>query len=185
MTHICVGKRRLRQTQTMFMQTKDIQIPYQVYKKYWYIIAKYSWYIMNLRLVGRPPSLAIFGSDNGLSPGWRQAIIWTNDGILSVGPLWINFSEFLIKINTFSFKKMHFKMSSAKWQALCLGLFVLIRHQSEYCTKKIPQEVQVQHFLPPMNMSRGSQAAKLMDRHMNPLWQRQQVQMLIIPHGYR
>ena len=31
--------------------------------------------------------LTIVGSDNGLSPGRRQAIIWTNDGILSIGPL--------------------------------------------------------------------------------------------------
>ena len=31
--------------------------------------------------------LAISGPDNGLSPGRRQAIIWTNDGILSIGPL--------------------------------------------------------------------------------------------------
>ena len=29
----------------------------------------------------------IIGSDNGLLPGWRQAIIWTNDGILLIGPL--------------------------------------------------------------------------------------------------
>ena len=28
--------------------------------------------------------LTIIGSDNGLSPGRRQAIIWTNDGILSI-----------------------------------------------------------------------------------------------------
>ena len=27
--------------------------------------------------------LALIGSDNGLSPGRRQAIIWTNAGILS------------------------------------------------------------------------------------------------------
>ena len=27
------------------------------------------------------------GSDNGLSPGRRQAIIWTNAGILLIGPL--------------------------------------------------------------------------------------------------
>ena len=26
----------------------------------------------------------IIGSDNGLSPGWRQAIIWTNAGILLI-----------------------------------------------------------------------------------------------------
>ena len=46
----------------------------------------------------------IIGSDNGLSPGRRQAIIWTNAGILSTGPLGTNFSEILIEINTFSFK---------------------------------------------------------------------------------
>ena len=55
--------------------------------------------------------LAIIGSDNGLSPGRCQAIIWTNDGILLIGRLGTNFSESLIKIHTFSFKKMHFKMS--------------------------------------------------------------------------
>ena len=31
--------------------------------------------------------LTITGSDNGLSPGRRQAIIWTNPGILLIGPL--------------------------------------------------------------------------------------------------
>ena len=30
--------------------------------------------------------LTIVGSDNGLSPGRRQAIIWTNAGILLIGP---------------------------------------------------------------------------------------------------
>ena len=38
-------------------------------------------------------NLTIIGSDNGLSPGRRQAIIWTNTGILSIGPLGTNFSE--------------------------------------------------------------------------------------------
>ena len=50
-------------------------------------------------------NLTITGSDNGLSPGWRQAIIWTNAWILLARPLGTNFSEFLIKILTFSFKK--------------------------------------------------------------------------------
>ena len=54
------------------------------------------------------------GSDNGLSPGRRQAIIWTNAGILLIGPLGTNFSGILSEIHTFSFKKMHFKTSSAK-----------------------------------------------------------------------
>ena len=64
----------------------------------------------------------IIGSDNGLSPGRRQAIIWTNAGILLIGPLGINFSEILIEILTFSFKKMCLKVPSAKWQPFCLGL---------------------------------------------------------------
>ena len=60
--------------------------------------------------------LTIIGSDNGLSPGRRQAIIWTIAGILLIGPSGTNFSEILIGIQTFSFKKMHLKMSSAKWR---------------------------------------------------------------------
>ena len=63
----------------------------------------------------------IIGSDDGLSPGRRQAIIWTNDGILLIGPLETNFSEISIKILTFSFTKMRLKVS-AKWRPFCLGL---------------------------------------------------------------
>ena len=70
-------------------------------------------------------NLTIIGSDNGLSPGRRQAITWTNVGILLIGPLGTNFSEMLIKIHTFSFKKIHLKMSSGKWRPFCLGLNVL------------------------------------------------------------
>ena len=47
------------------------------------------------------------GSDNGLSPGRRQAIIWTNAGILLIGPLGLNFNEVLIEIKAYSFKKIH------------------------------------------------------------------------------
>ena len=70
-------------------------------------------------------NLTIIGPDNGLSSGRRQAIIWTNAGILLIGPRGTNFSEILIGIQTFSFKKMHLKMSSAKWRPFCLGLNVL------------------------------------------------------------
>ena len=69
--------------------------------------------------------LTTIGSDNGLSPGRRQAIIWTNAGILLIWPLGTNFSETLIEIHTVSFKKMHLKMSSGKWHPFCLGLYVL------------------------------------------------------------
>ena len=70
-------------------------------------------------------NLTIIGSDNGLSPGRHQAIIRTNAGILLIGPLGTNFSEILIKILTFSFKKMRLKVSSGKWRPFCLGLNVL------------------------------------------------------------
>ena len=70
-------------------------------------------------------NLTIIGPDNGLSPGRRQAIIWTNAGILLIRPLGTNFNEMLIKILTFSFMKMRLKVSSAKWRPFCLGLNVL------------------------------------------------------------
>ena len=44
--------------------------------------------------VGR---LTIIGSYNGLSPGRRQAIIWTNAELLFIGPLGTKFSEILIE----------------------------------------------------------------------------------------
>ena len=69
--------------------------------------------------------LTIIGSDNGLSPERHQAIICTNGVILLIGPLGINFNEISIDIHTFSFKKMHMKMSSGKWRPFCQGLNVL------------------------------------------------------------
>ena len=53
--------------------------------------------------------LTIIGPDNGLSPGRRQAIIWTNARIVLIWTLGTNFSEILSEIFTFSFKKMHLK----------------------------------------------------------------------------
>ena len=50
--------------------------------------------------------LIMIGSDNGLSPDRRQAIIWTNAGLLLIGPLGTNVSDILIEILEFSFKKM-------------------------------------------------------------------------------
>ena len=76
--------------------------------------------------------LTIIGPDNGLSPGRRQAIIWTNAGILLIGPLGTNFSENLIGIQTFSFKKMPLKMASAKWRPFCLSLNVLMSHGNSW-----------------------------------------------------
>ena len=77
--------------------------------------------------------IIIIGSHNGLSPGRRQAVIWTNDGISLIGPLQTSFSEIWIQINTFSFTKLHLKMSSGKYRPYCLGLNVLIEMLWKLC----------------------------------------------------
>ena len=50
---------------------------------------------------------------------------WTSDNRI-MKPLGINFSDISIRIQTFSFKKIRLKVSSAKWRSFCLGLNVLI-----------------------------------------------------------
>ena len=56
-------------------------------------------------------------------------------GDIIIGPLGTNFSEILIGIQTFSFKKMHLKMPSAKWRPFSLGLNVLTQSSiTWYCT---------------------------------------------------
>ena len=66
--------------------------------------------------------LTIIGLDNGLLPNQCHAIIWTNAGLLLFQPWPTNFREIWIEIPTFSLKKMHLKVSSAKWRRFCLGL---------------------------------------------------------------
>ena len=73
--------------------------------------------------------LTIIGSENGLAPGRRQAIICTNAGILLIRTLGTNFSEILSEIHIFSFKYMHFEMSSGKGGHFYLGLSVLTLQQ--------------------------------------------------------
>ena len=68
----------------------------------------------------------IIGTDNGLLPGRRQAIISTNSGILSFQTLGTNFSEILSEIPKL-FKKIHLNMSSAKWRQFCLGFNVIAK----------------------------------------------------------
>ena len=57
---------------------------------------------------------------NGLAPEQRQAIFWTNTGILLIGPLGTNFSEILIEIQTLFLNIIRLKMPSAN-----IGHFVL------------------------------------------------------------
>ena len=72
--------------------------------------------------------LSIIGSDNGLSPGWCQAIIWTNARILLFPNFGTNFSVILSEINIFSLTKMHLKMLSGKWGPFCLSLNFLAQY---------------------------------------------------------
>ena len=113
-----------------------------------YLLRLTHWGRMTHICVGK---LSILGSDNGLSPGRRQAIIWTKTGILLIGPLGTNFSEILIGIQTCSFKKMHLKMSSAKWRLLCLGLNELKAMASH--GNHIPRTTPT----PPVRRHRGSE----------------------------
>ena len=90
-------------------------------------------------------NLIIISSDDGLLPGRCLAIIWTNAGILLIDLQGTNFSEIVIKILTFSFKKMHLKILSAKWQPLCLSLSVL-RHSGLYKMAAISQTTYLNTF---------------------------------------
>ena len=72
--------------------------------------------------------LTIIGSDNSLSPDQRQAIIWTNAGILLSGPR-TNIIEIRIEIQIL--KKMHLKMSSGKWLPFYIGINVLTSPQQK------------------------------------------------------
>ena len=60
-------------------------------------------------------------SCNGLAPVRRQAITWTNTGLLLIGLLGTNFCGIRIGILSFSFKKMHLRLSSAKMTAILSG----------------------------------------------------------------
>ena len=64
---------------------------------------------------------ATFGSNNGLSPVWRQATFCTNVTILSIRRHGTFFNDIVFKVYKFSFKKMHLKMLSAKWRSFRLG----------------------------------------------------------------
>ena len=54
------------------------------------------------------------GSDNGLSPGRRQAIFLISAGILLIGPLGTNFGEIWIDIRAFHLKKCIWKCRLGK-----------------------------------------------------------------------
>ena len=75
--------------------------------------------------------LTIIGSDNGLSTGQHQAIIWTNTGTLLTGPLGTNFSEILIKNSNIYIQENAsenvWKMAAILSWPRCVKNFVKIR----------------------------------------------------------
>ena len=115
----------------MFSLEYNFRLVYYWFSKYvinWPLV---HWHIMiYLTHWGRVTHICVSklsttDSDNSLAPGRRQAIIKTNAGILLIWPLETHFSEILIGIQTFSFKKMDLKISSVKWRPFCLGHNVL------------------------------------------------------------
>ena len=54
---------------------------------------------------------------------------------MPIGPVGINVSRILIKIQNFSFTKMHLKVSSAKWQPFCA-----VRYELNWRTAFIPSK---------------------------------------------
>ena len=69
--------------------------------------------------------LTIISSYNGLSPGRRQAIIWTNDGILLIGPpekklLWIFNRNLYIFIQENAFEYVVLKMAAILSRPQCV-----------------------------------------------------------------
>ena len=61
------------------------------------------------------------GSDNGLTPIQRHAIIETNPVLLSIGYVGKSFNEILVKIRSFSFKKNAFDNVVCAMTAFCPG----------------------------------------------------------------
>ena len=100
---------------------KWIRIFYNFYTLRWYGLLIYLGRVTHIWV----RKIIIIGWDNGLSPGWCQAIISTNHGIFLIGPLETNNSAILIEIPSFSFKKIHLNMLSGKWRPFCIGLNLL------------------------------------------------------------
>ena len=119
------------------MESKDIDVPsgllwsHKIPRYALSHVLCFIWYCLILTHWGRAThicidKLTIIGSDNGLLQGECQTIIRTNTGILLIGPLGTNFREILIAIETFSLKKIYWKILSGMCRPFCLRLNVLI-----------------------------------------------------------
>ena len=89
----------------------------------------------------------IYATLNWVSNGSDNAIIETNAGLLLIRPLGTNFNEILIKIQKFSFTKMHLKRSSAKWRPDCLRGDVCYVSAKSLATFIVSTTMCLHHFL--------------------------------------
>ena len=103
----------------------------QAYSYIWSRFCRFTIYLISASCrIYATANLVSIGPDNGLSPGRRQAIAWTNADLFIIGSLGTNFSEIGVKIQKFPIMKMHLKMSSAKWWPFFPGGDELIHHTS-------------------------------------------------------
>ena len=84
--------------------------------------------------------LAIIGSDNGLSPERRQAITWTNAGILLIGPLGTNLCENFNQNSNISIQENAFE------NVFCEMAAILARPQ---CVNQPPVSAKPVHYFSP------------------------------------
>ena len=72
--------------------------------------------------------LTSIGSDNGLSSGRRQAIMWANARILLIAPLGINFNEILIQNLYILIQENAFENLVCEMSAILSGSNVFMPH---------------------------------------------------------
>ena len=82
---------------------------------------------------------------NGLLPGWRQAIIRTNGGIMLIQTLGTNFSEIFNEIHSFSLKKCIWKCNL--WNGShFVSTSMCYRKYSSWCLSQRVQLTISQHW---------------------------------------
>ena len=90
----------------------------------WLYMITYNHYIKTEWLIYAWVQHTSIASDNALSPGRSQSIIWTNAGILSIGPFSTNFIDILIESHTFHSRKRIWKCCLGNgvhfvWVSMC------------------------------------------------------------------
>ena len=89
--------------------------------------------------------MCLVGSDNDLSPIWRQAIIWTNADQLLIRPKGTKFSQILIEIWTVFIHKNAFEFRKCqRWWPFCIYLNMLnliLLGASDWWSEKLHQYI--------------------------------------------